>query len=313
MGKTTGIKGPGTPLVLDIKGNSLDDGPGIRTVIFLKGCPLSCVWCHNPESKKAGVALSFEEEKCIGCGACVDACEFGALDRGRSGPDRASCSLCMACADVCPSTALKAVGEAMGIEALVAKVVRDRGFFSASGGGVTLSGGEPTLCPEFCGGLLARLKAEGIHTLIETCGYFSWGIFESSILPFVDTVYCDIKLINAEAHRRHCGLTNTLILKNIEKLFALSQAGSLDFLPRVPLVPEITATGENLRGIADFIKENGGQRVQLMAYNPLWHDKLKAMGFEDPLGTAGVMQRFMETDEVKRYSALFEGRGLEVV
>ncbi|BCS95655.1 pyruvate formate lyase-activating protein [Desulfoluna limicola] len=314
MSAITGANSVGSPLVLEIKGNALDDGPGIRTVVFLKGCPLSCTWCHNPESKRVHMELSFDPAKCIGCGECHAVCESGALTAGlQPGPDRELCSRCMACTEVCPSMALEQVGQEMDAGAVVAKVVKDHPFFEASGGGVTLSGGEPTLKPEYCGNLLRQFKDEGIHTLLETCGHFSWNAFESAILPWVDTVYCDIKLINPDAHKRHCGTTNTRILENLEKLLELSRLGDLDFLPRVPLIPGITATDENICAIGDYLKARGASRVQIMAYNPLWHGKSVKIGCDDLLAKDETMHKFMERDEVSRLTALFEARGLEMV
>ena len=146
------VKGP---LILDIKGNSLDDGPGIRSVVFYKGCPLSCVWCHNPESKKSSVEISFDAETCINCGNCREVCPEYALDQGNPYYiDRNRCTLCFACVEACPSGALKRVGETMSIDRVLTKVLPDRPFFDASGGGVTLSGGEPTMYMEFTGQLL---------------------------------------------------------------------------------------------------------------------------------------------------------------
>jgi len=314
MNEVMGAESVRASLVLEIKGNALDDGPGIRTVVFLKGCPLSCTWCHNPESKRADMELSFDPGKCIGCGECHTVCETGAFAADhQAGPARELCTLCMACTEVCPAMALEQVGQEMDARAVVAKVVKDRPFFEASGGGVTLSGGEPTLKPTYCGHLLRQFKAEGIHTLLETCGHFSWNAFETAILPWVDTVYCDIKLIDPDAHKRYCGITNTRILENLDKLLELSRLGVLDFLPRVPLIPGITATNENIGAIGDYLKARKATRVQVMAYNPLWHGKSVKIGCDDLFAADESMHKFMERDEVGRLTALFEERGLEVV
>lgn len=303
-----------SPLILEIKGNALDDGPGIRTVVFLKGCPLSCVWCHNPESRRPGMELSFDPGRCIGCGACRAVCPSGALaGEVFAGPDRRLCTLCMGCTEVCPSLALEPVGQAMAIGDVVAKAAKDRPFFEASGGGVTLSGGEPTLKSSFCGQLLRQFKAEGIHTLLETCGHFAWADFETSILPYVDTLYCDIKVMDPEAHRRYCGIPNTRILENLDRLLGLSRQGDLDLLPRVPLIPGITDTDGNIAAIAAFLTERGAKTVQVMAYNPLWHGKSLKIGCGNPLAGEGAMHRFMERGDVQRCVALFEKHGLTVV
>ncbi|VVS95664.1 glycyl-radical enzyme activating protein [Desulfoluna spongiiphila] len=299
---------PDAPLILEIKGASLDDGPGIRTVVFIKGCPLSCTWCHNPESKAVGQELSFDAGKCIRCGECLRVCGEGAVTPGQ-GPDRSLCSLCLACTEVCPAKALEPVGRAMAPEEVVETVARDLPFFDASGGGVTLSGGEPTLFPTFCGDLLRQFKARGMHTLLETCGHFSWSAFESHILDHTDTVYCDIKLMSPEAHRHHCGVSNSNILSNLEKLLTLHRSGALDVLPRIPLVPGITATVENITAIADHLNALGAHTVQVLPYNPLWHGKIKKMG-GDGAASSESLGRFMDNGEVKHWRGYFEERGL---
>ncbi|MFW6113673.1 MAG: glycyl-radical enzyme activating protein, partial [Actinomycetota bacterium] len=203
------------PLILDIKGNSLDDGPGIRTVIFFKGCPLSCVWCHNPESKRTGPEISFDAGECIGCDSCIGVCERGALSR--SNPvfiDRDKCDLCMRCVDECPAQALSSVGRSMMVEGIVEEVEKDLPFFKTSGGGVTLSGGEPTLFMDFASRLLRLLKSLSVHTLVETCGYFDYLDFKTSLYPYLDLIYYDLKLYDPEEHRKYCGVPNKKILEN---------------------------------------------------------------------------------------------------
>ncbi|VFQ46764.1 radical sam [Desulfoluna butyratoxydans] len=296
------------PLVLEIKGASLDDGPGIRTVVFLKGCPLDCAWCHNPESKKAGPELSFDAEKCIGCRECLSVCREGALDPGR-GPDRSRCTLCMACTEVCPSKALEPVGRTMEPDEVVSAVSKDMPFFDASGGGVTLSGGEPTLFPRYCGELMQGLKARGIHTLLETSGHFSRSAFDAHIRPHTDTVYFDIKLISPEAHKQYCGVGNARILENLEHLLAFHRAGGLELLPRIPLVPGITATLANITAVADHLSALGARKVQLLPYNPLWHGKTVNIGGR----VDGVPGGFMAPEEVAQWETCFEKRGIETL
>ncbi len=160
------------PLILDVKGNALDDGPGIRSVVFFKGCPLSCVWCHNPESKKALPELAFDAKTCAGCEGCLAVCEAGARSRRIPGyVDRRVCQQCFACAAVCPLGALAQVGPVMPVEGLVEKLLRDKPFYDTSGGGVTFSGGEPTLFMPFLSSLASALQAAGVSTLLETCGH----------------------------------------------------------------------------------------------------------------------------------------------
>jgi len=266
-------------LILDIKGNSLDDGPGIRTVVFFKGCPLNCVWCHNPESKRATPELSWDGRECIGCYSCKNVCALNAIIPGSTHfINRAVCNLCFACVDVCPSGAMSKVGKLMAVEDIIQTIIKDKPFFDTSGGGVTLSGGEPTVYMQFASELLKALKKIKIHTLIETGGYFNGDEFEANIVPYCDMVYYDIKLIEDFKHKKYCGVSNAKILQNFKKLVELSQKNAIQVMPRIPLVPGITATKHNIEGIAHFLRECGVNRVQLLRYNPLWPEKCFKIG-----------------------------------
>jgi pyruvate formate lyase activating enzyme len=295
---------PLTPLVAELKGNSLDDGPGIRSVVFLKGCPLDCDWCHNPETKRIGVELGFDASACIGARDCLAACPLGALDPSlASFVDRDTCDTCGRCVEVCPSGALRLVGRERPVEDVMAELARYEPFHRASGGGLTLSGGEATLHPQYCGSLLREARARGIHTLLETCGHFVWDRVRTHMLPWLDEVYVDVKLMDPGLHRRHCGTDNRVILDNVAALVAFSGAGGPTVLPRVPLVPGITATDENLTAIASFLRALGVSRVSLLAYNPLWHDKAATVGVVPAFAGEGWMSR--EDDE--RCRAHFDG------
>ncbi len=264
-------------LIFEVKGNSLDDGPGIRTVVFFKGCPLNCVWCHNPESKKAQVEISFDREKCIGCGSCLAACPENALDKAETSfIDRKRCTLCMECTSACPSGALSQVGRYLHIDELMAEIEKDIPFFRASAGGITLSGGEPSLYMDFSSNLLQRAKLKEIHTLVETCGFFDYRKFMEALYPFLDTIYYDIKIFDPTEHKRLCGAPNEKILENFKLLAAECSRDGKELLPRIPLIPGATATSENLASIARFLKESGSARVELLSYNPLWLSALAA-------------------------------------
>ena len=300
-----------TPLILDIKGNSLDDGPGIRTVIFFKGCPLSCVWCHNPESKKAGAEISFDQTECVGCDTCIESCSENALDR--KNPffiDRARCTLCAACVENCPSGALSMVGKTMHIEDIVAMAVKDKPFYKNSNGGATLSGGEPTLHMDFLSDLLKRFKDEGIHTLLETCGFFEFESFKKKILPYIDTIYYDIKIHDPDVHKQFCGVKNDLILKNFSKLNTLSAENGFELLPRTPLIPNITANGKNLSEIANFLKTQGVSQTRLLAYNPLWHDKNEKIGTQNSFQNNKEMTTWIPKKKLEIYRSIFTGKGI---
>lgn len=296
------------PLVLEVKGNSLDDGPGIRTVVFFKGCPLSCAWCHNPESKRAGQEISFDPRECVGCDSCLGACEAGALDRGNPFfVERDRCDLCFDCVDVCPSGALSRVGRYMEVEEVAALIERDLPFFRTSGGGVTLSGGEPTLDMDYASQLLRRLKDSSIHTIVETCGHFDLGEFEAKMLPWTDAVYFDLKLRDPEEHRRHCGVSNRVILENFAALLRASRDGGTSILPRIPLVPGITATSENLEGLAALLRREGAREVALLEYNPLWFEKSRKIGKRNPLEGREDATTWMPPAELERCRSFFAG------
>jgi pyruvate formate lyase activating enzyme len=300
-----------TPLILEIKGNSLDDGPGIRSVVFYKGCPLSCVWCHNPESKKASVEISFDSKTCIDCGACREVCPQKALSRdNRFYIDRSKCDLCFLCVDACPSGALDRVGKTMSVDEIVKKILPDKPFFDTSGGGVTLSGGEPTLYMDFTSQLLKSLKQNNIHTLLETCGLFDIHKFMDMLYPYLDAVYFDIKIIDSTAHKKYCGVPNEKILDNFKQLFMTAAKDNKICLPRTPLIPDITDTESNIRGIASFLKDLNITKAALLAYNPLWHEKSDKVGVDDPYKNSKVMTSFREATVSERCRAIFEKTGI---
>lgn len=301
------------PLIAEIKGNSLDDGPGIRSVVFFKGCPLSCTWCHNPECISPETLLKFDPGKCIGCDSCIGACPSGALSRDNEFfVDRGACSRCFSCAAVCPSSALAPVGRPMEPAEIVETVIRDKPFFDNSGGGVTLSGGEPAMYLPFTGELLAALKQAGISTLVETCGLFDLARFRELALPFTDTIYIDLKLMDENLHRRYCGAGNTVILGNIVRLRELSLEGSFTVLPRVPLVPGITDTPENLTSAARFLQEHGFKEACLLPYNPLWVDKLFGIGLPNPYNRDHAMMQWQPREVLVRCEQIFRSHGLHV-
>ncbi len=300
------------PLVLELKGNSLDDGPGIRSVIFVKGCPLSCVWCHNPESKNTAMEISFSRRDCIGCGICLHTCQHNALSPDYEHYiDRNRCNLCFECVEACPAKALTRVGVELSSDEILDIVLRDKPFFDVSGGGVTLSGGEITMFPEFAGELLRKLKQHGIHTLIETCGHFQFDVFSQMILPFVDHIYYDIKLFDSQLHKKYCGLGNEKILDHFPKLYAMSQDGSFTILPRIPLIPNITDTDENLVAIADFLSGLKVRTVQLLPYNPTWTEKNQKLGMNTPADIEKE-QGWQSKEKLLRCEGVFLERGIDI-
>jgi pyruvate formate lyase activating enzyme len=302
---------PKGPLIIDIKGNALDDGPGIRSVVFFKGCPLDCVWCQNPESKRATAELSWDREECVECGTCITFCPEEAISREHPFfVDRERCSLCFVCVEECPSGALSRIGSDVTVDEVVRKIVRYKPFFDTSGGGATLSGGEPTLYMQFASTLLKKLKAEGIHTLVETCGLFDLEKFESLILPFVDAIYMDVKVIDPIEHRRLCGASNERILHNLIRLHEASLSGQFTLLPRVPLIPGLTDGEAQIRALAAFFRDNRIPSVALLPNNPVWLEKPAKLGQETPFGDSHAIREFYSEPAKSRVMEQFSQHGV---
>ncbi|MDZ7832777.1 MAG: glycyl-radical enzyme activating protein [Desulfobacterales bacterium] len=299
------------PLILEIKGNALDDGPGIRSVVFFKGCPLSCLWCHNPESKRMGMEIGFEAKTCVGCDTCISLCPEKALSR--ENPffiDRDVCTLCFACVDACPSGALSRIGTHMSVEEIAEQVLRDKPFYDTSGGGVTLSGGEPALFTGFAGELAAGLKAGGIHILLETCGLFDLAGFDEALYPYLDLIYFDIKLMDAVLHARYCGVSNEIILNNFRALHTRARNGGVPVVPRTPLIPGITDTPENIHAIVDFLSSCGVCEARLLPYHPLWQEKNEKIGISMEKDRAPEMDKWLDRNVLYECRQVFETAGI---
>lgn len=268
------------PLIFDVHPGSLDDGPGIRTVVFFKGCPLACIWCHNPESQSPLPEMAFYPDRCIGCGECGRVCPNHALDP--ESPEmilRDQCSLCGQCAQECYALALRKVGEEYPVARLVELLRKDEIFYKSSGGGVTFSGGEPLLYMDYLSEVMRLLKAEGVHLTIETCGYFDQEEFATKILPYTDLLLFDLKLFDPVLHRQYTGQDNQCILANFR--YVVSEPG-LQVIPRIPEIPGITDTPENLQQITDFLKENNCREYHLLPFNPGGLNKRIRLGKEIP-------------------------------
>lgn len=264
------------PLILEVKRHALNDGPGIRTAIFFKGCPLRCLWCHNPESIEPGLEIGFYPSDCIQCGHCVRACPTGAARMDLPGRiERALCNRCGRCAEACPGRGLRLVGRFYEIDQLLDIVLRDQVYYQTSGGGVTLSGGEPTLYADYVSLLLQGLKSHGIHTALETSGFFDWTQFHDNLLSWLDLIFFDIKLAAPELHQIYTGQGNELIWANLARLV---QERPQAVIPRVPLIPGITNASANLQEISAKLQEMGVRRCWLLPYNPLWFAKLEGIG-----------------------------------
>jgi pyruvate formate lyase activating enzyme len=287
------------PLIVDIKRDSREDGPGIRSVVFFKGCPLRCLFCQNPETQDPKVEIVFSDKECIHCGTCAMNCPQGAIDLGFSERiHRDKCLRCGRCASVCPGKGLRQIGFHYPVEVLTDILLQDLPFYDHSGGGVTLSGGECTMHPDYVESLLKSLKERGIHIVLETSGYFEYETFKRKILPYIDLVYYDIKIADPEIHRMYVGKTNQIILEN---LFRIVQEREIQVYPRIPLIPGITATEKNLRAIVDLLCEAGANSVALLPYNPMGIEMVVRLGRPRP----ALPERFMEPDQEKNIYALF--------
>ncbi len=308
------VKKKGTPLIIDVKGNSLDDGPGTRSVVFFKGCPLNCHWCQNPESKRVQAELLFDGAKCIGSGECIRVCPEEALQTADPlSVDREKCTRCFKCVDVCPSKSLEQVGRAMSVDEIVQKVLPYKPFFKSTGGGVTLSGGEPTLFMDFASDLLKQFKREGIHTLLETCGLFDFERFSKKVLPHVDLIYMDMKIMDAQEHHRWCGVSNEKIIQNFLKLHEMWQQGGVEIKPRTPLIPGITDTDEKMLSLVRFYEEHGIGRTALMKNNPTWLNKFDKIGVVSDIDENSPLREFYDQHRFVSIREMFEAKGIEVL
>jgi pyruvate formate lyase activating enzyme len=259
--------------ILNIQRFSIHDGPGIRTTVFMKGCPLRCRWCHNPESQSAGPQLIVWASRCIGCEACLAVCEEAAItvEDGRIVTDRARCTDCGACVEVCYTGAREMAGREVSVAEVVAEIERDIPFYEQSGGGATFSGGEPLMQPRFLLALLQACRARGIHTTLDTCGFASWAVVDR-IRPYVDLFLYDLKVMDADRHRQLTGGSNRPVLRNLE---ALSRRGHRIVL-RVPVIPGINDDAESMRQAAAYAASLPHlERIDLLPYHHIGAEKYR--------------------------------------
>ena len=317
------------PLIADIKRGSLEDGPGIRSVVFFKGCPLQCIFCHNPETQSPFVEIAFSEKDCIRCGQCKEVCPEDAIalhpqipspltGEGQGGGERrpsfenrinrTKCTRCGKCTLVCPGQGLRSIGRYYEVEQLTEILMRDITFYRYSGGGVTLSGGECTMYPDYLEELLISLKANNINTMLETSGYFDYNTFKEKILPYIDVIYYDVKIADEDDHKMFTGRSNKKILDNLRRLI---KEEDVQVIPRVPLIPGITATQKNLSAIVNILRGIGAENISLLPYNPMGMSIYTCLGREMPPLPDSFMKPDEEEEVYEMFREILEGKMAE--
>lgn len=286
-----------TGLILHLQRLSTEDGPGLRTTVFFKGCPLRCQWCHNPESIATRPEVQWLKNRCIGCDSCIEVCEQHGLTHMAEGivRDRSVCTACGACVEACPANAMEKLGTPISVEELAAELVKDRAYFEKSGGGVTLSGGEPTLQPHFTLELVRRLKEAGLNVAIDTCLLSQRQTLEA-LFPLADIFLVDLKLIDPREHQRWTNAPLAPILSNLDWLVTemQRQMGSKRLWIRTPLIPGATDSRENLSGISAYLATHGMEvikRWELCAFNNLCRDKYARLDLDWQFQKTQLMTR----------------------
>jgi pyruvate formate lyase activating enzyme len=307
-------------IVTNIQRYSINDGPGIRTTVFLKGCPLHCAWCHNPECIHAQPDIYWKQSLCRQCGRCFDVCDQGAiqppiaLDESSDGHhyykiDTSRCNRCMACVDACMYGALVKVGEARTVEEVLEEVERDLPFYLNSGGGMTVTGGEPTAFPEFTLELLRTAKERGIHTCLDTSGFCAWEVLDT-MRPYVDIFLYDVKCLSGKQHILRTGVNNSPILDNLRRLAGVGA----DIIVRLPIIPGFNDTVEQMKEVADFLVQLAPSLVQVdvLPFHNWCQDKYRWLGMDWEYGesqsmTAGDVDALFEVLELRGLNATIGG------
>ncbi len=294
-------------IVSDIQRYCIHDGPGIRTVVFLKGCPLSCGWCSNPESQDFTPQLLYVPSKCIGCLRCAEVCPTGCISGVAGKPisiDREKCNKCFECVKVCPSKALLQKGRIYSVDEVIAEVIRDEKFFKSSNGGVTLSGGEVLVQYNFAAHILKALKELNINTAVETTGYGKWEHLKL-IADYTDIILYDIKHYNNEAHLQGTGVENHLIIDNLRKLIELGK----NVVVRIPVIPGYNMDASSIEGIISLLKKLDVKKIDLLPFHQLGKNKYAFLDKKYSLKNLSSLKE----EEVDWIRGKFESNGFGVV
>lgn len=292
-------------LVFNIQRYSIHDGPGIRTTVFFKGCSLHCKWCSNPESISLQPEILVREARCNGCRRCIEVCSPGALSLASTGLwlDREKCDLCLKCIEACWEDAIEVAGQSMTLDEVVEECRRDEPFYHNSGGGVTLSGGEPLLQADFALALLGRCKALGINTALDTCGHVAWSVLEKA-LGIADLALFDIKHLDADEHRDGTGADNKLILSNLEKAMS---SGKARIWIRIPVIPGYNDSTEYLQKLAGKLSGMKAEKVSVLGYHEFGRPKYQSLGKAYQLSG----RKPLESERINEIVDLFKSAGLD--
>ncbi|KJS19781.1 MAG: hypothetical protein VR72_17325 [Clostridiaceae bacterium BRH_c20a] len=292
--------------IINIQRFSIHDGPGIRTVIFMKGCPLKCLWCSNPESQKFNAELTFSKNYCQNCGSCIPTCQLGALKirEGLLEIDRKRCNNCGECVVACSNNALKKIGKDYTVSEVIKEIKKDQAYYRRSGGGVTLSGGEVSAQPRFAVELLKESHLHGYNTCIETCGYQKWDIL-SRIIEETDLVFYDLKVLDPQKHKIFTGIDNSLIIHNLLKLSNLNKP----FVLRMPIIPSLNTNKHDLKQFSDFVTTlKNIIRLELIPYHNYGVYKYESLDISYTLNEIGTPNQ----EDLNETKTFLEKQGLNV-